>query len=99
MERFTIWRAKVKFDESDEIKERSILVVDERTFFVMSFPITGTSPRANEYVIRHWKEAGLSKPSTIRTGRRMKILKDDILNQIGKLAEEDILLLQYRHLL
>jgi hypothetical protein len=99
MERFSIWRAKVKFDDSAEIKERPILVINEQTFFVMSFPITGTSPRANEYVIRHWKEAGLSKPSTIRTGKRMKIQKGDMLNQIGKLVEEDILLLQNRHLL
>lgn len=97
MERFSIYWATVKFEDTEEIKMRPILILDDNTSYVLSMPMTSQSPRADEYTIKHWAEAGLKKPTTIRTGKRLTVSTKDIREQIGILHEDDILLLRFRY--
>jgi hypothetical protein len=74
--KWDIWYAYCEFEgESDAGKDRPVLVIGEnQEVFVLSLMITGTRERdQNDYRIEKWKEAGLSKPSVIRTERRFKL--------------------------
>lgn len=97
MEKFSIYWAKIKFEDSDDSKIRPILIIDDMTSYVLSMPMTSQSPRGDEYAIKHWKEAGLDKQTTIRTEKRLSVLAVDIHEYIGKLSDEDILILRFRY--
>ena len=86
MERYEIWQARVKFEESDEIKERPVLIWNKQVFLI-AYKMTGTDrgDGQDEYRIRYWKEAGLSKPTSIRLRKVLRLTEDDLLYQIGTL--------------
>lgn len=96
--KWEIWLACVKFEDNpSQIKNRPVLVVSPGQFCILSLKITGSAPRVNcpgEYSIVKWKESGLSKPSTIRTSKRLKLIPSDMVHKIGKLQAYDILALQ-----
>ena len=80
MERYEIWQAKVKFEESDEVKERPVLIWNNHVFLI-AYKMTGTNrgDDQDEYRVQYWKEAGLSKPTSIRIRKVLKLTKDDLL--------------------
>lgn len=90
MERYEIWQAKVKFEETDEVKARPVLII--------AYKMTGTDrgDDQEEYRIRYWKEAGLSKPTSIRLRKVLKLRKDDLLYRIGELDRRERLLFEFR---
>ena len=97
MERYEIWQARVKFEESDEIKERPVLIWNKQVFLI-AYKMTGTD-RGNgqdEYRIRYWKEAGLSKPTSIRLRKVLRLTEDDLLYQIGALDKRERLSFEFR---
>lgn len=97
MERYEIWQAKVKFEETDEVKERPVLIWEGQAFLV-AYKMTGTDrgDSQDEYRVRYWKEAGLSKPTSIRLRKVLKLEKDDLLYQIGELDKRERLLFEFR---
>lgn len=97
MERYEIWQAKVKFEDSDDIKERPVLIWGGQAYLV-AYKMTGTNRGDNqdEYRVRYWKEAGLSKPTSIRLRKVLKLGKDDLLYQIGALDKRERLLFEFR---
>jgi len=91
-ERWDIWYARVKFEDSDMAKNRPVLVIDGDVGFVLSLKITTHGPRKGypgEYQIVQWKEAGLIAPSVIRISKLLHLPDDSMIKKIGVLQEQD----------
>lgn len=97
MERFEIWQARVRFEESDEVKERPVLIWNKQVFLI-AYKMTGTDrgDDRDEYRIRYWKEAGLSKPTSIRLRKVLRLTEEDLLYQIGALDKRERLAFEFR---
>ena len=97
MERYDIWQAKVKFEESDEAKERPVLIWNNQVFLV-AYKMTGTDrgDDQDEYRIRYWKEAGLTKPTSVRLRKVLRLEKGDLLYKIGDLDKRERLNFEFR---
>lgn len=97
MERYEIWRARVKFEESDAIKERPVLIWND-TAFIIAYKMTGTDRGDNkeEFQLLHWAEAGLDKPTSIRIRKVLRLEKRDLIRKIGRLDPRDQLRFELR---
>ena len=97
MNRYEIWSAKVRFEESDEVKERPVLIWNDQPFLI-AYKTTGTDRGDNleEYRIRYWKEAGLTKPTSIRLRKVLKLEKSDFVRKIGELDRRERLVFELR---
>ena len=97
MERYEIWQAKVRFEESEEIKQRPVLIWNKQIFLI-AYKMTGTDrgDSQDEYRIRYWKEAGLSKPTSIRLRKVLKLTENDLLYKIGELDKRERLSFEFR---
>lgn len=97
MERYEIWQARVKFEDTDDVKERPVLIWGGQAYLV-AYKMTGTDrgDDQDEYRVRYWKEAGLSKPTSIRLRKVLRLEKDDLLYQIGELDKRERLLFEFR---
>lgn len=91
-----IWRAYVTYEEGDGGKERPVLILEDGTVYVLALMITSHDARHvyGEYEITKWQSAGLTKPSTIRTTRRLELSETDLICKIGDLQPFDIMLLR-----
>lgn len=88
----------MKFEESDEIKRRPVLIINPQKVFVMALKMTSTDCGDNmaEYRVRDWQCAGLSNSTSIRLRQRLKLEDADIIKRIGRLSPMDIFLIQQR---
>ena len=95
-QRWEIWWAYVAFEEGNDGKERPVLILEDGTVCVIALMITSHEQRPvyGEYDITKWQSAGLKKPSTIRTTRRLKLDESNLISKIGDLQPFDIVLLQ-----
>lgn len=91
MKRFEIWYANVRFEDSRQIKQRPVLIWNDNAYMVVAYKLTGTDRGDNEkeFKIEHWQEAGLTKPTTIRMEKLLKLQQSDIIKYIGKLDPRD----------
>ena len=74
-------------------KERPVLIINNGLGIDIDLTlarITGTKAR-NEFDVelKHWKEAGLNKPSVVRCSKITTIRPGNPLLKIGKIHEED----------
>lgn len=94
IEQWEVWLANFVFEDSDDVKQRPVLILsDEEAFPILVAKVTKTPPRNNyigEYSIVHWKQAGLNYPSTIRLSKRLLLQKDDFVHKLGRLEADDI---------
>lgn len=93
-----VFWAKVAFeDEPEVIKMRPVVITSNRGAFIMSFYATSQSPKPGYdcYVLKQWKEAGLSKPTVIRLDKCLRLIPDDFGDYIGHLTEQEIFLIQF----
>lgn len=94
MEKWDIWLANVRFEDNpEESKLRPVLVIDKQNMFILSFKMTSHTPRQNfygEYSIKYYKEAGLVKPTVIRLSKKLLLLENEFIHQIGRLHPYDI---------
>lgn len=98
MNRYEIWYAHVRFEDSTEIKERPVLIWNDMAYMIVGYKMTGTD-RGNderEFPIEYWKEAGLSKPTTIRIGKLLQLRQSDFTRKIGILDKRDQLRFELR---
>ena len=97
MERFEIWQAKIKFEDVDVIKERPVLIWNGQVFLV-AYKMTGTNrgDGQDEYRIRYWKEAGLTKPTSVRLRKVLRLERGDLLYKIGELDKRERLVFELR---
>ena len=97
MERYEIWRAKIRFEDSEEIKEHPVLIWNNQAFLI-AYKMTGTDrgDTQDEYRVRQWREAGLSKPTSIRLRKVLRLTEDDLLYKMGELDERERLVFEFR---
>lgn len=93
-----VWFAKVKFEDNPQIvKNRPVLVLENNQCYLLSLKITSHTPRNNylgEYALSHWQDAGLSKPSTVRISKRLKLVLSDFVFKTGRLHPVDMMNIQ-----
>ena len=87
-----IWWAYVAFEDEPDGKRRPVLVLENGEIYAIALKITSHEARNiwGEYEIVQWKTAGLSKPSTIRVTRRLRLRNEDLDEKIGDLQLMDI---------
>lgn len=93
LQQYDIYLADVNFEDTDEHKIRPVVQINKDLYISLVAKIISHSPRRGygfEYAIRDWKEAGLSKPSTIRFSKTFRIKKRDLIKKIGHLSNFDI---------
>lgn len=96
-DKWEIWSASVKFEESTERKQRPVVIIEPNIAIYLSLKVTTHEPRDNfigEYQLQKWKEAGLNKPSTVRASKIIELVGSDFTYKIGRLHPLDILELQ-----
>ncbi len=94
MKQGEIYLARVTYTSFFDDKIRPVVLVGKTEVADIDYligPITSHSPR-NQYdvVIQFWKEAGLEKPSVVRTAKLRTIESQFLLRKIGILQEEDL---------
>ncbi len=76
-----VWWADVAFEDAPHIrKRRPVVVLDHQNAIVLSLKVTSHTPRsqfAGEYALAYWQEAGLSKPSTVRITKLLRLRETD----------------------
>ena len=91
-----IWWTYVAFDKGDGGKERPVLVLEDGTAFVLALMVTSHEQRNvyGEYDVTKWQSAGLKKPSTIRTTKKLQLIENDLIYKMGDLQPFDIVMLK-----
>jgi hypothetical protein len=95
--KWEIWLARVKFEDSNEIKERPVLITGTGQAIILALKITTHEPRDyyyGEYSVKHWQESGLREPSTIRSSKRLSLIDTDLVHKIGRLHPFDVIKVQ-----
>lgn len=93
MNKWEVWWARVKFEDSEEVKKRPVIIYDNKVTYIVSFKVTSHEVRKNfkgEYEIIKWQKAGLAKPSVVRLSRMLKMQKSDFIEKIGDLDDIDM---------
>jgi len=95
IENLSIWWTDVKLEKlidgqlilSEDSFERPVIIIDNQAFLVLKI----TSRNGHEgYPIQDWREAGLSRPSYIRTDALVPVHRSDMKHEMGFLSERDI---------
>lgn len=92
-ERWEVWFASVRFEDSREVKARPVVITDSGEVYVLALKVTSHAPRDmwDEYALVYWREAGLIKPSTVRISKRLRLKPGDMIRKIGMLHPADIM--------
>ena len=88
-----IYIAKVRFSDDSTVKIRPLLVVfvEQSDDDVVGIFITSQSARTVfDVSISAWREAGLEKPSIVRTSKPGTYHQSRLLKKIGELDEKDL---------
>ena len=85
-----VWAAKVKFEDSPQVKTRPVLVLQDKIVYAVCLKMTSASPRAGEYALKDWAAVGLKKPTTVRVGKVLHLQPRDMKYKIGDLSPIDI---------
>lgn len=91
VKKWEIHWAFVKFEDSDEVKRRPVLIINESRAAIVSLKMTGTDrgDDVREYRIVEWAEAGLSKSTSVRLDKILHLQESDLDGKIGELQEID----------
>lgn len=98
MNKWELWWANVAFEDNpQQVKRRPVIVIDNQTAIIIAVKITSHEPRpqfSGEYKLAYWCAAGLSKESTARCEKLIRLQQQDFLGKIGRLHPVDIAALQ-----
>lgn len=88
-----VWWAKVRYEDSEEVKTRPILINGKNCGMIIAFKITTHEPRNEwgEYPLAKWRECGLKKESTVRLRHVINIDLSKCISKIGVLHHTDII--------
>lgn len=92
-----IYWANVAFeDDPTTTKMRPVVILRDGGAFIMSYYATTQSPKPGYdcYPIRSWKESGLDEQTVIRLDKVLKLRPSDIRDYIGRISDQEILLIQ-----
>jgi mRNA interferase MazF len=89
-----VWLADVIFKDTLQSKQRPVLIVGNELALdvdVIIAPITSQQPRNGfDVVLKYWREAGLLKPSLVRTSKIIPIHGSELKRKLGVLHEHDL---------
>ena len=90
-----MWLAKVKYEDSDEIKQRPVLIIGENLGLFLSLKMTShTARNETDYLLKHWVQAGLKKATVVRTSKILALMENDFERKLGRLMEYDLIRIQ-----
>jgi hypothetical protein len=93
--KWEVWYAKVKYEDSDEVQERPVLIISVRGGAATALKMTSQSQRDDtDYPLKYWGFAGLDRETVVRTSKVLQLVDSDIDNRKGRLAAHDILQIQ-----
>ncbi|MGN7403684.1 type II toxin-antitoxin system PemK/MazF family toxin [Cytobacillus praedii] len=90
-----VWLAIINFSENrNDWKRRPVVIVGNEKACDLDMiinPITTQQPR-NEFdvVLQDWQEAGLARPSVVRTSKPDTFHKQELERKLGSLSEKDL---------
>lgn len=96
IEKWHIWMANVAFEDSNDSSERPVLIMNNSMYAISAFKMTGTN-RGDEFPehhIRNWDAAGLTKETSVRLDKLLRLDKSVLTKYMGKLSIEDIFLIE-----
>ena len=96
MKKWDVYMADVPFEDLPESKVRPVVVLDEETKSVDCLKMTSHPPRAGEYALQYWKEAGLLKQTTVRLSKRLELPSEAFRKHIWTLHPVDIVEIEKR---
>lgn len=91
--KWDIWLARVRYEDSTDIKIRPVLIIDTTSIIVLALKMTSQNPRVNyswEYSVIKWHEAGLDKQTVIRASKKLSLCDSDFVKRLGRLQAVDI---------
>ena len=91
--KWDIWLARVRYEDSTDIKIRPVLIIDTTSIIVFALKMTSQNPRVNysgEYRVIKWHEAGLDKQTVIRASKKLSLCDSDFVKRLGRLQAVDI---------
>ncbi|MDR1531500.1 MAG: type II toxin-antitoxin system PemK/MazF family toxin [Clostridiales bacterium] len=88
-----IWLIKYFYEEDGlKFKVRPMLVLNDAAYELIGLKMTSAPPRDNfEYPIIEWPEAGLDRPTTIRTSKSVPLPDKALIRKLGNLQQQDML--------
>lgn len=91
-----VWYARVRYEDAPAVKMRPVVVTSAGTVWVLALKVTSHAPRREwgEYALREWAYAGLTKPSTVRISKQLRLEERDMARRIGELHVWDIMNIQ-----
>lgn len=97
MKRYEIWDACVKYEGVDRVEVRPVLVWGKNAY-IAAYKMTGTDrgDEGKEYRVKYWKEAGLTKPTSIRIGKFLQLDEKHMVRYRGTLDKRDQMMLSFR---
>lgn len=92
IKKWDIWMARVKFEDSDESKERPVLIMNNTAYMLFGFKMTGTDRGDHfpEHRIKQWEKAGLTKETSVRLDKALRLDPSTLTSYVGRLEIEDI---------
>ena len=98
MKRYEIWKANVRYEDENNAKERPVLIWNKNAYLIIAYKMTGTDrgDSKEEFKIEHWKESGLTKPTSIRIVKMLKLNEADLVSRMGELDYRDRLRFELR---
>ena len=93
MQKYDVVLYNVKYDDTDEMKQRPIIILDAENDYAIATSCTTHRPRSQffgEYVLQDYKQAGLNKPTTARLSKIVDVNESNIIRHLGKLSIRDI---------
>ena len=86
-----IWLVRYKFEESNEYKARPVVILGDKAYEFRAYKMTSQKPRDKyDYKIRDYYKSGLSKPTTIRISKYIKITEGILIKKLGRLNDIEI---------
>lgn len=89
----TLYTANVKFEDTNEVKSRPVLVLSIKGNIADCRKVTSSSERSSypgEYPLQDWKQENLTKPSVVRMSKHILLSPKDLRKRISVLTEKDI---------
>ena len=89
-----VWLADVVFKGTRQTKQRPVVIVGNELALdidVIIAPVTSQKPRNQfDIVLEYWEEAGLLKPSVVRTSKISSIHGTELKRHLGELHRHDL---------
>jgi len=89
-----VWLADVLFKRTRQTKQRPVIIVGNELAIdidVIISPVTSKNPRDQfDVVLEYWKEAGLLKPSVVRTSKITSVHGSELKRYLGELHCDDL---------